>query len=270
MRHYVIVPAAAVLCGLIWLVSIVPATAQNGPPVSNLAPSLLDDLVAANRILAKEGVFDAFGHVSLRDPNNPNHYWMSRSLAPALVTAADIMEFDLDSNPIDGMGRTLYYERFIHGEIYKARPDVNAIVHSHSPTVVPFSAIKIPLQPLLHNAAFLSFGVPVFEIRRMVSNSDLMISTPALGAGLAKALGPKADVVLLRGHGDAVVGPSLPVAVFRAYYTEINARQQAQAIALGGAAVTYISPEEAVVTDKEMQHAAGRPWELWKREVMQK
>ena len=208
-----------------------PAASQ---PPADLEASLLDDLVAANRVLALKGVLDALGHVSVRDSHNPNRYWMSRSLAPALVTPSDIMEFDLDGNPIDRSGRALYVERFIHGEIYKARADVNAIVHSHSPTVIPFSVTKLPLQPVLHNASFLSFGAPVFDSRTIAANSDLLINTPALGAALAKALGPTAAVVLLRAHGDAVVASSLPLAVFRAYYTEVNAQEQEQAIALGG------------------------------------
>ncbi len=192
----------------------------------------ISDLVVANRILAAEGVLDAFGHISIRDPRNPACYLMSRSLAPALVTAADIVQHDLDNRPIRDEGHSLYYERWIHGEIYKSRPQVNAIVHSHSPTVVPFASTKAPLRPILHNASFLGLGSPIFEIRKLIPNSDLMISTAALGAALAATLGPTADVVLLRGHGNVVVGPTIQVAVFRAYYTEINARQQLNAIVL--------------------------------------
>jgi ribulose-5-phosphate 4-epimerase/fuculose-1-phosphate aldolase len=171
------------------------------------------DLVVANRILAAEGVLDGFGHVSIRDPRDPACYLMSRSLAPALVTAVDIVQHDLDNKPTRDQGQTLYYERWIHGEIYKARREVNAIVHSHSPTVVPFASTKAPLRPILHNASFLGFGTPVFEIRNFIPNSDLMISTAALGKALADALGPTADVVLLRGHGNVVVGPTIQIAV---------------------------------------------------------
>src|SRR5262249_9344089 len=121
-------------------------------------PGGIEDLVIANRILANEKVLDGFGHVSIRDPRNPNRYLMSRSIAPATVTADDIMEYDLDSKPVDAKGRGSYKERFIHGEIYKVRPDVNAIIHSHSPTIVPFSVTKYPLKPILHNAAFLGGG----------------------------------------------------------------------------------------------------------------
>jgi ribulose-5-phosphate 4-epimerase/fuculose-1-phosphate aldolase len=220
-----------------------------------------------------EGILDGFGHISIRDPRDPARYLMSRSVSPALVTEADIILHDLDNNAVEEKDRSqkLYYERWIHGEVYKARPDVNAVVHSHSPTVVPFASTKAPLRPLLHNASFLGFGAPVFEIRDFVANSDLMISTAELGRAMASTMGKTADVVLLRGHGNVVVGPSIQVAVFRAYYTEINARQQAQAMALGPHdEVVYMNSGECETTDKIMQAVAGRPWELWKRKVMRK
>ena len=233
----------------------------------------ISDLVAANRILAMEGVLDGFGHVSIRDPRDPKCYLMSRSISPALVSADDIIQHDLENNAVQekDRGAKLYYERWIHGEVYKARPDVNAIVHSHSPTVVPFASTKAPLRPLLHNASFLGFGAPVFEIRTVVENSDLMISTAELGKAMADTLGATAEVVLLRGHGNVVVGPNIQVAVFRAYYTEINARQQAQAMALGPHdEVVYMNAGECETTDKVMQAVAGRPWQLWKSRVMGK
>jgi ribulose-5-phosphate 4-epimerase/fuculose-1-phosphate aldolase len=274
MRRFVVLPLSAIIFGgvlVVFAMTTAPAQMTPAPqPPAGLEASLLDDLVAANRVLAQKGVLDALGHVSVRDPRDPNRYWMSRSLAPALVTPSDIMEFDLDSNPIDREGRSLYVERFIHGEIYKARPDVNAIVHSHSPTVIPFSVTKVPLQPVLHNASFLAFGAPVFDTRTIAADSDLLIRTPAFGEALAKALGSTAAVVLLRGHGDAVVASSLPDAVFRAYYTEVNAREQEQAIALGGKDVEYITPEEAATREKESHQSFARAWELWKREVMSK
>jgi HCOMODA/2-hydroxy-3-carboxy-muconic semialdehyde decarboxylase len=225
------------------------------------------DVVIANRVLALEGVLDAFGHCSVRDPRDPNRYLMSRSLAPALVTAEDIVQHDLNNNAVTHIRQKLYYERWIHGEIYKMRPDVNAIVHSHSPTVVPFASTKAPLRPLLHNAAFLGFGTPVFEIRNFVPDSDLMISTAGLGKALAEALGPTAHVVLLRGHGNVVVAPTMEIAVYRAYYTEINARQQMNAMAIGPNDVVYMSPAECITTDRIMQPSAERPWNLWKRKA---
>src|SRR5262249_41300903 len=139
------------------------APISSGGPVD---PAIIEDLVAANHILAKEGILDSFGHVSIRHPHAPNRYLQSRSKAPALIVADDIMEFDLDSNAVDLRGRSPFGERFIHGQIYKARPDVNAIIHSHSPSVIPFSVSDVPLRPIAHTATFLYGGVPIFDIKK--------------------------------------------------------------------------------------------------------
>ncbi len=239
-------------------------------PQGRLDCSLIADLVAANRTLARLNVLDAFGHVSMRDPRNPHRYVISRSIAPESVTAADILVLDLDSQTVDPRddGKLLYRERFIHGEIYKARPDVNAVVHSHSPTVVPFTVTQAKLRPLLHNAGFLGLGVPLFEIRKHAGGgTDLMILTPSLGKDLAKKLGKDAAVVLMRGHGDSVVGPSLPNAVFRAYYTEINARQQLAAITIGGP-INFMTRAEALAANDAMLSASARPWALWRKRAL--
>jgi ribulose-5-phosphate 4-epimerase/fuculose-1-phosphate aldolase len=244
------------------------APTASSPEGQTLDPSVINDLVAANRTLAALGVLDAFGHVSVRDPRNPNHYLISRSIAPESVTADDIVVLDLDNNVVDpkDKDKLLYRERFIHGAIYKARPDVNAIVHSHSPTVVPFSVTQMKLRPILHNAGFLGAGPRVFEIRKYEGDAtNLEIENPMVGAALAKELGSD-PVILMRGHGDTVVADTLPYAVFRAYYTEVNARQLAQAIALGGA-VNYLTPGEARVSDESMKRAAARPWALWKAKM---
>src|SRR5262249_49340163 len=140
-----------------------PDLREERSPAMPPDPQLIEDLVAANRILAQQGVVDGYGHVSVRDPRDPNRYLMSRSLAPELVTAADILEYDLDSNPVAAAGRSLYLERFIHGEIYKARSDVKAVVHNHSPSVIPFGVTTVPLRPLYHMSAFVGAGVPAFE-----------------------------------------------------------------------------------------------------------
>jgi HCOMODA/2-hydroxy-3-carboxy-muconic semialdehyde decarboxylase len=228
---------------------------------------MIEDLVAASRILADQGVVDAYGHVSVRHDRDPNRYLMSRSLAPALVTAADLMEWDLDSVPVDPRGRMGFIERFIHGEIYKARPDVNAIVHNHSPSVIPFGVTSAPLQPLYHMSAFLGGGVPVFDIKTAAGEStDMLIRTPALGHALAQTLGER-PVALLRGHGAVVVGASVQVAVFRSVYTEMNAKLQAQAMALGGS-VTYLDPEEARRAEANVGATISRPWELWKQKAL--
>ena len=192
---------------------------------------------------------------------------MSCSIAPELVTAADVLEYNLDSEPVAAGGRTSYLERFIHGAIYRARPDVRAIVHSHSPSVVPFGVTGAPLRPLYHMSAFLSGGVPVWDIRAAAGgDTDMLVRTPALGRALAQTLGAR-RVVLMRGHGVVVVGAFLPQVVFRSVYTEVNARLQAQAMALGGG-VTYLSPEEATRAEASIAGTLGRPWELWKRKAL--
>ena len=227
-------------------------------------PGLIEDLVAADRILALEGVVDGFGHVSVRHDKGANRYLLSRSIAPELVAARDILEFDLDSNPVDAPGQKLYLERFIHGEIYKVRPDVKAVVHHHSPAVVPFSVSSVPLRPVYHMAAFVGQGVPVFEIREAGGMTDMLVSTPDLGRALARTLGDK-PAALMRGHGAVVVGDSLVQAVGRSVYLQMNARLQAQAIALRGE-VTYLAPEE--VGKIEAAFGYDRAWQLWKRKAM--
>ena len=236
------------------------------PALAQPDPRLIEDLVVANKVLADLGVLDGFGHVSVRHDKDPSRFLMSRSMAPALVKAEDILEYDLDSNAIDAKGRTLFLERFIHGEIYKARPDIKAVVHSHSPSVIPFGVSKTRLQPVYHMSSFLGLDVPVFEIRDVAGPAnDLLVRNATIGAALAKALGDK-TVVLMRGHGSVAVGTSIPQVVFRAYYTEMNARLQAEAIRLG--AVTYLSAEEAAASAKTNDGVLMRAWELWKRKAM--
>ena len=246
------------------------AAAQTAPRSAGPAdPVLLDDLVAANRILADQGVVDGYGHVSARHPTEPQRYFMSRSIAPELVTAGDVMEYDLDSTPVDARGRISYLERFIHGEIYRARPDVKAIVHNHSPSVIPFGVSTAPLRPLYHMSAFLGGGVPVFDIKTAAGQpTDMLVRTPALGRALAQTLGDR-PVALMRGHGAVVVADSLPRAVFRSVYTEMNARLQGQAMALGGP-VTYLDDEEARRAEASVAGTVTRPWELWKKKALGK
>ena len=228
--------------------------------------STLDDLAAASRILVDQGVFDAAGHVSMRHPAAPGRFLMSRSLAPALVTPDDIMEFTLDSDPCDARGRTGFIERYLHGEIYRARADVMAVAHGHSPSVIPFGLVSTPMRATYHNAAFLAYGVPVFDIRATFGTTDIVINSAARGAALAEALGDK-PVVLLRAHGFVAVGPSLPTAVFRAIFTEISARVQLQAATLGGP-IAALDREEGEKADAINLATVGRSWELWKRRVM--
>ena len=253
----------AALSSTALLGAVARAWAEAASSAGPADPRLVEDLVAANRILADQGVVDGYGHVSARHDKASERYLLARSIAPELVTAEDILEFDLDSNPIDPRGRKLYLERFIHGEIYKVRPDVKAVVHHHSPAVVPFSVSSVPLRPIYHMAAFVSQGVPVFEIREAAGMTDMLVRTPDLGRALAKVLGDK-PAALMRGHGAVVVGDSLMQAVGRSIYLQMNARLQAQAIALGGE-VTYLAPEEARKIDTAFGYE--RAWELWKRKV---
>lgn len=227
-------------------------------------PSLIEDLVAANRILAGQGVVDGFGHVSARHDKDPTRFLLARSMAPALVTSADIIEFDLDGNAVDAGGRTVYLERFIHGAIYKARPDVKSVVHSHSPSVIPFGVTGANLRPVYHMSSFLGSGTPIFDIRAEAGMTDMLIRDNPLGEALARALGDQA-VVLMRGHGSTAVGDSIQQAVFRAIYTEVNARLQAEAAKLG--TITFLDPEEARRATETNNGVIGRPWELWKRSI---
>jgi ribulose-5-phosphate 4-epimerase/fuculose-1-phosphate aldolase len=231
-------------------------------------PKLIEDLVAANRILAQQGILDGFGHVSARHDKDPNRFLISRSLAPELVTAGDILELDLDCNAVNTKGRGMYLERFIHGEIYKVRPDVKAIVHNHCPSTIPFGSSSIPLRPIYHMAAFIGESVPIFEIRKNAGMTDLLVSDSTKGRALAQALGDK-TCVLMRGHGVAVVGPTITIAVGRSIYLDLGARLAAQAIGLGGS-VTYLDPEEArKVMDNGENTGYERAWELWKRKAIQ-
>ena len=235
----------------------------SGGPVDR---ATLEDLAAASRILADQGVFDAAGHVSMRHPGHPERFLMSRSLAPQMITADDIMEFDLDCNAIDPRGRNGFIERYLHGEIFRKRPDVMAVAHSHSPSVIAFGLSNTPMRAMYHNAAFLAAGVPVFDIREKFGVTDIVVSTAAKGAALAEVLADK-PVALLRAHGMAVVGPTLPVAVFRAIFTDISARIQHQALALGGP-LAALDAEEGRLADVVNVQTVGRSWDLWKSRVM--
>jgi HCOMODA/2-hydroxy-3-carboxy-muconic semialdehyde decarboxylase len=240
-----------------------PAPASAGPADAGL----IDDLVAANRILFDQGVVDGFGHVSARHDKNPERFLLARSMAPALVTAADLMEFDLDGVAVDAHGRPLYLERFIHSEIYRARPDVRSVVHSHSPAVIPFGTSKVALKPLYHMSAFLGAGAPVFEIRDAGGPAtDMLIRNRELGHALAEALG-NGPVVLMRGHGSTVVGSSVRQAVFRAVYTEVNARLESEALRLGE--VTFLNEDEAANAAVTNAGLVDRPWELWRKKAME-
>ena len=235
-----------------------PKRAAGGPN-----QALVNELVLANHILANEGVLDAYGHVSVRDDRNPNHFLLASHLAAGVVTAADIVEYDLDSKPVRPDAPAGYTERFIHGEIYRARPDVMAIVHCHSPDLIPFGVTTVPLRPVAHLAGFLGEGVPIFEIRNTGGMTDMLIRNSDLGKALAQTLGQK-PAALMRGHGAVVVAPSLHVVAGRSYYMNLNARLQREALLLGGP-VTYLTPEEA--SKASAQDGFERAWDYWKHRL---
>jgi HCOMODA/2-hydroxy-3-carboxy-muconic semialdehyde decarboxylase len=268
-RHLVLFVGAA-----LGLALAAPAIAHAQPapakaPDADARAKAIADVVIANHILADQAVVDGFGHVSIRDPTDPNKFLMARSMAPELVTAADVLVHDLDGNTPAPASVTLYLERFIHSEIYRARPDVNAIVHCHAPSLIPYGVTGVALRPLYHMSAFLGAGVPVFDIHKATGGAtDLLVRTPELGRALAKTLGSH-PAALMRGHGAVVVGRDIKQAVFRSVYTALNAQLQSQALALGGKPV-YLDPDEAKKAEETMLGVMGRAWDLWLRKVKQK
>jgi ribulose-5-phosphate 4-epimerase/fuculose-1-phosphate aldolase len=205
-----------------------------------------EKVALGNRILANEGVLDAFGHVSMRHPQNPNRYLLSRSRAPELVAPDDVLEYDLDSNPVKPTNEKLYAERVIHGEIYKARPDVTAVVHHHAPAIMPFAISGTPLIPVFHLGA----------------TTNLLVVKPEEGASLARALG-KSNLVLMNRHGATAVGPDMQGLVFRAIYSCRNAEFQYQADALGKIAPLHAGEIEKAGALNAMANVTTRTWEYW-------
>jgi len=268
LQYFRSVLVMAAIVGLVSAeVSAQPAPASAGPP----DPKLIEDLVAAGRILADHGLLDGWGHVSVRHDRDPNRFLMSRGLSADLVTEKDILEFDLDSRPVDTHGlpmSALFTERYIHGEIYKMRPDVVAVVHTHAPSLIPFGVTKVPLKPMYHRSAFISFGIPVFEIRDRAGMTDMLIRNPTLGHDLAEVV-RNHPAALMRGHGAVITGPSLPRVVGRTIFLALNATLQAQAMSMG-TAITYMDDEEARKIEAREGHGLARTWEGWKRKVMPK
>ena len=226
--------------------------------------SLLEDLVIASRVCVEAGVIDAYGHVSARSEADPKRYFMARQVAPELITEGDIVEYDLDSRPVNLNSPPGYNERYIHGEIYKARPDVMAIVHNHSHSVVPFSCTDCTLRPIFHMAAFIGLGIPNWDIRESQEGSDMLVRNSTLGASLAAKLG-RHPAALMRGHGSVVVGEKIQIAVGRTVYLDHNAKMQAQAMAMTGyrdGAVVYMDDSEVAAIVVWQEYV--RSWNLWK------
>jgi len=230
--------------------------------------TLIDELVTGNHILYDQNVVDCYGHLSARHPTDPEKFLLSWAVAPGIVAAHDILTYDLAGNVIDGSGQELYSERFIHSEIYAARPDVMAVVHSHSSSIIPFTIVDEPLRPVWHVSSFLSAGVPTFDPQPVMGDTDLLVRTPALGRVLAQTLGDR-TVVLMRGHGSATVGRNVREAVYRAVYTEVNARIQSEA-ARFGKPIRFLTAGEATLMDAWLNPNVRRPWELWRDEAAAK
>ncbi len=229
--------------------------------MSTVPPSALAELVTANRILAREGVVDAFGHVSIRHPDHPDRYCLSRARAPECIEAADIIEFMLDGTPIEAAGRKPYAERFIHGAIYEARPDVRAVVHNHSPSIIPFGITGTPLRPVMHMCASMGTEVPLWDSRTNFGDTNLLVTAMPMARDLAAALGGR-SVALMRGHGCVVAGDSLRAVVFNAVYLELNARLQREAHALGE--ITFLSDGEVkAILATRSSFTYERAWEYW-------
>jgi HCOMODA/2-hydroxy-3-carboxy-muconic semialdehyde decarboxylase len=225
--------------------------------------ALLQDLVIANRILAHEEVVDAYGHISMRHPDRPDRFFLSGSRSPELVTIDDIIEYDLDCNPIDQRGRAMYTERPIHGGIYRARPDVQSVVHNHAYELIPFTISKsVKLRPVLHTSASIGAEIPVWDIRDKFGDTNMLVTTLDQGHDLARTLG-KNRVTLMRGHGCAVTGNSVYDAVSTSVYLKVNARLQAEALHFGE--ITYLTPGEIAAMSTQQQGPTSRAWEYWAR-----
>ena len=222
----------------------------------------MQELVVANRILATEGVCDAFGHASIRHPENPDRYVMARSRSPGVITIDDLMEYALNGDPIDQRDRAMYAERHIHGGVYEGRPDVHAVIHNHSHAVIPFGVTGVQLQPVLHMGSLAGKDVPVWDIRDNFGDTHMLVTNMDQGRDLARGLGD-GRVALMRGHGCVVAGKSIKEAVMIAVYLEINARLQLQSLQLG--TPTYLSPGEIECGMQQFvgELAIDRAWEYW-------
>lgn len=227
-------------------------------------PALAEKLALANRILYSQGVVDGFGHISVRHDKSPGHFLLSCNRAPGLVSAEDILTYDLNGDLAVASDKRSYLERFIHSEIYRVRPDVVSVVHSHSQSVIPFGATGQRLRPIFHMSGFLGSGSALFEIRDGGGNTDMLIRDSGLGKALAQSLG-KHNCVLMRGHGSTTVGPSIEVAVYRAVYAEVNAKLQMQAAALGP--INFLNEEEAALAAASTEGQIVRAWDLWRGQI---
>ena len=227
-------------------------------------PAVLEKLALANRILYHQKIVDGFGHISVRRADSPNHFLLACNRAPGLVRPQDILSYDLDGNPTGQTDKRSYLERFIHSEIYRARPDVMSVVHSHSQSVIPFGATGQRLRPIFHMSGFLGSGSALFDIRDAGGNTDMLIRDSGLGKALAASLAGQ-HCVLMRGHGSTTVAASIELAVYRAIYAEVNAKLQLQAAALGP--INFLTEEEAALAAASTEGQVVRAWDLWCQDI---
>ena len=227
------------------------------------ASAAISELVIANHVVAHLRLVDSFGHVTIRNPENPQRFFMSRARAPRLVTKEDILEFDLDSAPVDLRGLRPYSERFIHGCIYKARPDVMAICHNHAHELLPLAVTKTVMRPALHTAAVIGHEVPVWDIRDRFGDTNMLVTSNEMGVSLAETVG-KGKAALMRGHGSVVVGTTVQDAVFTAFYLRLNAEVMIKAMSMGEP-ITFLSQGEVDLSGElhSQPAAQGRAWEDW-------
>lgn len=234
--------------------------------IEGMADGVIDDLVIANRILFQHKIVDAFGHISVRHSKDPTKYVLARHMAPDLVTAADLVLFDLNSVPVEPSDHRFYSERYIHGEIYKRRPDVNSVIHCHASPLIPFGVTKTKLKPIYHMSAFLGDGPSTFEIREKSGFTSMLVRTPEIGAALAEDLGAQ-PMILMRGHGATFVGRTIQESVYRSIYATENAAIELEALRLGD--IEFLAPEESALYASYSSEVMHRPWDLWKRDALE-
>jgi len=226
-----------------------------------------EELVLANHILYDQNAVDGYGHISVRNPANPNTFFLARSVAPSVVKVEDIIEFDMNGKALNGDTRVAYGERFIHSGILRNRPDINSVIHGHASPILPYGLTGTPLKPVYHMSAFLADGAPIFEIRNFskpIPDTDMFISNSDLGDALSQTMGLQ-YFVLMRGHGYAAGADSIKKAVFRTIYAIQNASIQSEAMKMGQ--VQYLTPGEAAYSKETIEKTIGRPWQLWSERV---
>lgn len=255
------------LCLLIVTTNTFAASVQEQMAQDPKIKTAIEELVIANHILYDQNAVDGYGHISVRNPANPNTFFLARSIAPSSVKVEDIIEFDMSGKALNGDNRTAYGERFIHSGILKNRPDINSVIHGHAPPILSYGLTGTTLKPVYHMSSFLGEGAPIFEIRNFAKpnpDTDMFVSNIELGNALSQTMGLQ-YFVLMRGHGYAAGGDSIKKAVFRAIYAIQNASIQSEAIKMGQ--VQYLTPGEAAISQETIEKTIGRPWQLWTERV---